>query len=338
MSSTDFSAKTRHAGRVGARLGLVALLALLIEAAAPARAASDYPDKPVHIVLPYGPGGVSDVELRIIAQGLTEVAKQQFLIDNRPGAGGAVAGSTVLNAAPDGYTLLMLGNNNPITETLFKSVPFHAATDFEPISMLAYFDMLIVSKYGSPLKSIKDIIAAAKAHPGRLNFGAIGTGSTGDLSAELFKSMAGVNVAIVPYRTTPEMITALVRGDIDIAFEAYTGMKGAIAGKLVMAVATSGASRSPVLPNVPTVAESGLPNYIVRSWNALGAPAHTPASVITVLNDEVRQAVAKPEVKEKLLQFGMEAQSSTPEDVTARINDDLKKWSAVIKEAGIPKQ
>jgi len=340
LSLQNVWTKARIAHRAAVRLAIGASLALLVGAVTQcaAQAASPYPNKPVHIVLPYGPGGVADVELRIVAQGLSDLTKQQFLIDNRAGAGGIVAGNTVLNAPPDGYMLLMDGNNNSITEALFRSVPFHAATSFEPISTLAGFDFMIVSKYGSPLKTVKELIADARAHPGKLNFGTITAGSTSNLAAELFRSVAGIKVAIVPYRSTPEMIAALVRGDVDVAFDTYTGLKGAMAGKLVAAIATTGSARSPVLPNVPTVAESGLPKYDVTSWNALSAPLHTPASVITFLNQKVRQAMVLPEVKTKLLKLGMVSQTSSPAEVTARLNSDFKKWSAVIKQAGIKKQ
>jgi len=338
MVLTNLWNRTRAFGNGAGRATIGAALALLMGMAAQnaAQAASTYPDKPVHIVLPYGPGGVSDVELRIIAQGLTELTKQQFLIDNRPGAGGVVAGTTVMNAAPDGYTLLMDGNSIP--EVLFKSMPFHEAKDFIQISQLAGFQFLIASKYGSPIKTIKELIAAAKAHPGKLNFGTITAGSTSNLAALLFRSTAGIKVAIVPFRTTPEMISALVRGDIDVAFDTYIGLKGAMAGKLVSAIATTGRSRSPVLPNVPTVMESGLPTYHVTSWNALAAPQHTPSSVVDFLNKEVRKAMVLPEVKTKLLKLGMEPKASSPAEVIAHMNSDLKKWSAVVKEAGIKRQ
>ncbi|HVB88908.1 MAG TPA: tripartite tricarboxylate transporter substrate-binding protein [Beijerinckiaceae bacterium] len=338
MSLHDTHSTTRLSGVLGLPLALGAALALSWAAAAGAQAASNYPNKPVHIVVPYGPGGVADVELRIIAQGLTDVTKQQFLIDNRPGAGGVVAGTTVLNAAPDGYTLLMVGNNNSIGEALFKSMPFHAATSFTPISALAGFEFLIVSKYGSPLKTVKALIAAAKAHPGKLNFGTITTGSTSNLAADLFESQAGIKAAVVPYRTTPTLISALVRGDVDVAFDTYTGLKGAMAGKLVSPIATTGRVRSPVLPKVPTVVEGGLTNYVVTSSNALSAPLHTPPAVIAYLNAKVRQALALPQVRAKLLRLGMTPKASSPAAVTQRLNHDYKTWSAVIKKAGIKRQ
>ena len=199
-------------------------------------------------------------------------------IENRPGAGGVVAAQAGATAAPDGYTLLMTGNNTAIAAALFKSLPYNILTDFASVSTAAFFDMLIVTRAGSPLHTVQDIVAAAKANPGKLNLGTINPGSTQNLAAELFTSMAGIKAAIVPFRTSPDMAGAVLRGDVDVAFEFYAAVSGLLSDKKLVALASAGPARTAYLPGVPTVAESGLKAYEVTSWNGISVPAATPAS------------------------------------------------------------
>ncbi len=211
---------------------------------APARAEPAYPSRPVRIMVPYGPGGVADVTMRLVAQKLTERLGQQFVIDNRPGAGGILAAKTTTAAAPDGYTLTVTGNGTAISKSLFKSLPYDVLTDFTPISVTAFLDLMIATKGNSPVRTVADIIAAARANPGKLNFATIAPGSTQNLSAELFRMSADIKVALVTYRTTPELVTGLIRGDVDVGFDYYAGLKSALAESQLRAVASTGETRS----------------------------------------------------------------------------------------------
>ena len=246
-----------------------------------------YPERPVRIVVPYGPGGVADVTMRLVAQKLSEAMGQAFVIENRPGAGGIVGAKAVLTSPPDGYTLFLAGNGSAISETLFKALPFNVLRDFSPVSPLAEFEMLLATKASSPLDTVAKLVSHAKANPGRLNFGTIATGSTQNLSAELFKMITGVDAPIVIYKTTPELVTAILRGDVDVGFDYYAAFGSPISNKQMKVIATSGENRTPQLPDVPTVKESGYPDYVVTSWNALQGPAGLPKDVVTKLNEQV---------------------------------------------------
>ena len=301
----------------------------------PARAERGYPSRPVRIIVPYGPGGVADTTMRIIAERLSHKFGQQFIIDNRPGAGGIVAAKAAAGAPPDGYLLHVTGNGTAISASLFKQLPYDVLRDFTPITITAFFDLLIATKAGGPLKTVGDILAAARANPGKLNFASIAPGSTQNLSAELFKSVAGIDVALVTYRTTPELITGLLRGDVQVGFDYYAGFNAAIREGQLTAVATTGEHRTPALPAVPTVHESGLPGYVVESWNALSGPAGIPDDVVRLLNRAINEVLMMPEVQEKAMLFGMQARGTTPEEMRRRLEADIEKWAAVIEKAGL---
>ena len=315
----------------------IAAAILAIGAIAPA-AAQSYPSRPVSMIVPYGPGGVADVGMRILADKLSIRLKQQFVVENRPGAGGIVAAKTTATAAPDGYTVLMTGNNNAISVPLFKSLPYDILKDFASTSTVAFFDLLIVAKSGSPVKSIQDIVKAANANPGKMNIGTINPGSTQNLAAELFRSTTNIKVTIVPFRTSADMHTALLRGDIDVMFEFFTAAHGLLADKKIVALASTGAKRSAYLPDVPTVIESGIKDYEVVSWNGISVPAATPKEPIETLTKTIAEVLALPDVQEKAKQLGMDMHGSTPEEMTARMKADIAKWSKVIADAHIPKR
>ena len=303
-----------------------------------AQSPSDYPNRPVTLLVPYAAGGVADVGMRIVGEKLSSRLKQQFVIEDRPGAGGVVAAQAGAAAAPDGYTLLMTGNNNAIATALFKSLPYNILTDFASVSTAAFFDVLLVTRAGSPLQSVSDIIAAAKANPGKLNIGTINPGSTQNLAAELFISTAGIAAAIVPFRASPDMAGAVMRGDVDIAFDFYAAIDGLLADKKLRALASAGLKRTAYLPDVPTVIESGIADYEVTSWNGIAAPAGTPAGVIATLNQAMKDVIPADDVQKKASQMGMAMWASTPEAMTARMKADIAKWGAVIDKAGIPKR
>jgi tripartite-type tricarboxylate transporter receptor subunit TctC len=324
---------------VGTVAAIATVLSVLVVALAPpAHSDSDYPTRPVTLIVPYAAGGVADVGMRIIGDKLSSKLGQQFVIENRPGAGGVVAAQAGASAAPDGYTLLMIGNNNAIAAALFKSLPFNVLADFAPVSTAAFFDLLIVTRAGSPLKTVQEIVDAARKNPGKLNIGTIVPGSTQNLAADLFIATAGINAAIVPFRTSPDMAGAVLRGDVDVVFEFYAAISGLLTDKKLTALASSGPQRTAYLPDVPTVAESGLKGFEVLSWNGISTPAATPPGVIARLNRAMKDVIPTPDVQDRAKQMGMAMRWSTPDDMTARMKADIAKWGAVIEKAGIAKR
>jgi tripartite-type tricarboxylate transporter receptor subunit TctC len=323
---------------IGNVAAIAAVFAATFAVSPAALSQSDYPNRPVTLLVPYAAGGVADVGMRILGDRLSSRLNQQFVIEDRPGAGGIVAAQAGAAAAPDGYTLLMTGNNNAIAAALFKALPYNVLTDFASVSTAAFFDLLIVTRAGSPLHSVQDIVEAARANPGKLNLGTINPGSTQNLAAELFASSAGIKAAIVPFRASPDMAGAVMRGDVDVAFEFYAAISGLLADKKVVALASAGIKRTDYLPDVPTVIEGGIKDYEVTSWNGLSVPKNTPAGIIAVLNQAMKDVMPSPDVQERSKQMGMAMHWSTPEGMTARMTADIAKWGAVIDKAGIPKR
>ncbi|MFZ1920778.1 MAG: tripartite tricarboxylate transporter substrate-binding protein [Xanthobacteraceae bacterium] len=301
-------------------------------------AQNHYPDHPVALIVPYGPGGVADVGMRLLGDKLSTRLGQQFVIENKPGAAGIIAAEAGADAPPDGYTLLMTGNNTAIATALFNKLPFDVLTDFASVSTAAFFDLLIVTRAGSPLHSVKDLIKAAKANPGKLNIGTITPGSTQNLAALLFDSTTGIKATIVPFRTSSDMANAVMRGDVDLAFEFYAAVHGFLDSGKIVALASTGAKRTAYLPNIPTVIEGGIKNYDVASWNGLSVPAKTPKAVIATLNAAMQAVIPEPDIQAKALAVGMEMRASTPDEMTARMKADIARWGGVIAKAGIPKR
>lgn len=317
---------------------LVFALCALLAAQHPARAQAKYPERSVRIVLPFAAGGVADITARIVAEKLSEKLAQRFYVENQAGAGGIVAARTVTSSPPDGYTLALLSNGTAVSVSLFRKLPFDPLKDFAPISSLGFFDFIFATGANSPFKSLADVIAAAKAKPGSLNVGTINVGSTQNLSAELFKTAAGIDFAIIPYRGTPEIQVALLQGDVALTIDSYSAMKGNLADGKLRALASSGAQRSEATPELASVGESGVADYDVVSWNALFAPAGTPPEIVGTLNAALRDILADPDVKKRLLELGIEAKASTPREIYDRLKSDIGKWRAVIEKAGIEKQ
>jgi tripartite-type tricarboxylate transporter receptor subunit TctC len=285
-------------------LQLAALIALAtIAAIAPAQ---PYPTKPIRFLVPFGPGGVGDITARVVAQKMSASLGQQVIIDNRPGAGGIVASEIVAKAAPDGYTLLLLNNAHAVSMSLIKSV--------------------------------KDLIASARASPGKLNFGTIQIGATQHLSSELFKSMAGIDVVQVPFSNTGAVLTGLRGGSVQVAFEFIAPVVGQVKAGALRALAVSTRSRFVGLPDVPTAHEAGVPGYEVISWNGVGAPTGTPNAVISRLNHAVGEALAMPDVKQRFQELAVETRPDTPEGFRKLIASEIKKWGKVIETAKIPRQ
>jgi tripartite-type tricarboxylate transporter receptor subunit TctC len=344
-SEGGFTMRSHHAGLRDSRLRLcrvplAVVLAAIIGTVANdgARAEPGFPTKPIRISIPFGAGGVADLTMRLLAQGLTERTKQQVVIENRPGAGGLMSAKAVLEAPPDGYTLGVIGNGQAIAMSLFKARPYNVLTDFTFVSITARFEMLLAVKADSPLKSLHDVVTAARRDPGKLNFGAINPGSTQNLSAHLLKQVGGVDVTIIPYKTTPDLITAILRSDVDVGFDYYAALQPVIIDNKVRIVATSGEERNLLLPDVPTARESGFPDYVVTSWNGLAAAARMPTDVLAVLNGQINAALSDPALRATASKLGMDARGSTPQQMHDRMAADIKKWASVIENAGIEKQ
>ena len=320
-------------------LRLMVMAACALAAASPlAHAQANYPNRPVRLVVPFAAGGVADTTARIIAEKLSDSLSQRFFVENQPGAGGIAAARSVMSAAADGYTLIVLTNGTAVSVSLFERLPFDPLKDFVPVSSLGFFDFIFCTSASSGFTTLGDFIATARANPGALNVGTINVGSTQNLSAELFKTAANVDFTIVPYRGTPEVEVSLLQGNIALMIDSYSAIKGNIAEGKFRALASSGPVRSESTPDLATVQESGVNNYDVVSWNALFAPARTAPEIVKTLNRALQDILADAELKKRLLTLGIEAKASTPEEIGARLKSDIDKWRGVIEKAKIPKQ
>ena len=297
-----------------------------------------YPSKPVRIVLPFGPGGIADIVTRTIAPRLGEGLGQQVVVENLPGAGGIRAAETVARAEPDGHTLLLLTNGNAVSQALFKSLPYDPVNDFAMISTVAYFSMVIVTGEKSKAKTLQDMIAIAKANPGKLNIGTITPGGTQHLAGELFRSTAGIDALVVPHKTTGEVIIATRNGNVDLAVDFVAPLLSNIRSGALRALAVTAGKRFPGLPDVPTVIESGVAGYDVSSWNALAAPAKTPRAVVDRVQQELVKALAAPEVQKRFGELGVDGRTSTPAELREFFVSESRRWARVVEAAKIPKQ
>ena len=300
--------------------------------------AEPFPSKPLRIVVPFGAGGVADLTARTVAQKMSESLGQPIVIDNRPGAGGVVAADIVAKSEPDGHTLLLMSNANAVSAGLFKSLPFDPAKDFTPVSLLGTFDLAIVTSANSRFNSLTELLAWAKANPGQLNIGSINIGSTQHLTAELFKSVAGLDAQVVPFNGTPAVITALRGGQIDVAVEVLSPVLPQIRGGALKALAVTGVRRNASLPQVPTATEAGVPHLIATSWNALAVPVKTPRDVVERLNREVDKALQSAAVRQKLQELNVDPHPSTVPQAQEWLQTEIKRWGDVIQRSNIQKQ
>ncbi len=317
-------------------------IALLLPAAvlafAPLLAQAKWPEKPVKIVLPFGAGGVADVTSRILADRLEKKLGQRFVIENIPGPGGINAARAVTTAPPDGYTMGLVTNGTAISVAAFKKLPFDPLHDFAMISGLGQFNLLFAVDTNSKYKTLGDFIADAKANPGKLNIGSIVVGSTQDLGAELFKSMANVKVSVVPFKNSPDVVVSLLRNDVQMVVDFPPALKGQIAAGKLRVLASTGPKREPDMPNVPTVAEAGIKGYEVTSWNGIFAPKDTPKEIRAAMGKAMHDILNDSEVKAQFVKVGVEAHASSPQELMERMQADIKKWNAVIDKAGIPRK
>jgi tripartite-type tricarboxylate transporter receptor subunit TctC len=314
------------------------LAATALAMACGAAAAQGFPSKPIRFLVPFAPGGIGDLTARIVAQKLSDNLGQQVVVDNRPGAGMIFSATAAMQSAADGYTMILAGNGTAISASLFKSLPYNILTDFTQVSTLATFDLVIVTSSSSKLASLADLIAVARKNPGKLNLGSINVGSTQNLGAELFKSVAGIDAQVVPFNGTPALVTALRSDNIDVAFEFAPPAIPQIKAGALRALAVAAPKRHADIPDVPTTREAGLAGYEVSSWNAVSVRAQTPRALVERLNKEIVAALNSPDVKQKLNALGAEPYPSTPEETRARMKSEISRWKAVIERANIPRR
>lgn len=315
---------------------LVAVCCLPLTQAA---SAAEYPARPLRLVVPFTPGGTTDILARVVGARLGEVLGQSVVVENRPGAGGNLGAEAVARAAPDGYTLLMGTLGTQVTNAyLYARMPYDAAKDFAPVTLVANSPNVLLTNASQPVRSVADVIALAKKEPGRINYASTSTGGSPHLSGELLVSMAGVRMQHVPYKGAAPAMTDLLAGQVELMFDNLPSALAQIRAGKVRALAVTSPQRSPVLPDVPTVQESGLPGYVVNSWFGLLAPAGTPPEIVARLQKAAAGVLAEPSVRQRIEQLGAMPGGDTPAAFSAIIRADHDKWSRVIRQAGIQPQ
>ena len=300
--------------------------------------AQQYPSKPVKIVVPFGPGGPADIYARVIGHELSEVLKQSFVVDNKPGAGGTIGADVVAKAAPDGYTLLMMSNTLTTNETLLTNKPYALMRDLTAVAPVNSSDLVMALSPSVPAKTVQELIAYAKANPGKLSYASAGPGTPYNLAGELFKTMTGTDILHVPYKNSGDARSAVIGGHVQIMFDAVTAMKGQIDAGQVRALATTDLKRSAVLPDVPTMNEAGVPGYEATIWLGIMAPAGTPKEIVERLNTEIGRIIDKPAIREAWAKQGAVPMTMTPAAFTTFLKADIDKWAKVIEKAGLKVQ
>jgi tripartite-type tricarboxylate transporter receptor subunit TctC len=313
---------------------VVPALVLVWPAAAPAQ---DYPTKPIKIIVPFGAGGPADVYSRQLGQYLSEALKQPVVIEDRPGAGSIIGSNEVAKSAPDGYTLLAMSNTHTVNETLVPKKPFELMRDFVPVAAMNYSDLVMVIHPAVPAKDLKEFIALAKSKPGQLNYASSGAGTPYHMAGELFKALSGTNLVHVPHKASGEMRNSVIGGHVQMGFDAITTMASNVKAGKVRALGTSASKRSTVLPDVPTIAEAGVPGYESTIWLGIMAPAGTPKAIVDKLNAEINKAINRPDVKAAWDKQGAVPLAMSPAEFDAYLRKDIEKWAKVIKAAGIKK-
>ena len=317
-----------------------ALVACFALALASVSAAQSFPNKPIRIIVPNAAGGAADITARAVGQKLAEALGQPVIIENKPSAGGIIAAEHVAKADPDGHTILLVSSGTAVSAALFKSLSFDTRKDFAPVSKLASFDLVIAVADNSRFKTLNDMLAFAKANPGKLNIGTPQVGTTQNLAAEFFKSAAGVDIQVVPFNGTPPVISALRGDNLDAMVDILGPLMPQIASKALRPLALLGDQHAAQLPGIPAAHEVGgsLAKFSAASWNGLAVPAKTPKEIVIRLNREITRILALPDVKQRLNDLTLVAQSSTPEQLAALLDSDIKRWAEVIERAKIPKQ
>lgn len=310
------------------------LVLLLVIPAAIAQTPQKYPSRPIRLVLPFPPGGSTDIVARMVGQKITESLGQQVVVDNRPGGAGNVAAEYVARSAPDGYTLFQVNVANTISATLYPKLNYSLIGDFVAITQLATTPYVVLAHPSVPAKSVRELIAVARSRPGTLNYASAGSGSATHLSGELLKSMAGVAIVHVPYKGTGPALTAVLSGEVDFYFAAVPAAAPFAKTGRLRALAVTSAKRASLMPDVPTIAENGLKGYDTGTWHGVLAPAATPREVVQLLSAEIMKILRMPDVREKLIGQGLEPVGDTPEQFGAFIRAEIEKWARVVKASG----
>lgn len=317
----------------------VSLVVMIAAAAAlPHAAAQEYPVRPIRLIQGFAAGGNADTVARILGQEMAKGLGQPVLVEPKPGAGSTIAADAVAKAAPDGYTLLLVTGGHAVAGALYKALPYNSVDSFEMISTITFFPFMVIVRADSPAQSIRSLLDMAKAKPGSVAFGSAGTGATQHLTGELLSSVTGVKFLHVPYKGDSAAITGLLGGDTQFVIAPATAALGQIRAGRLRAIAATGPVRWQGLPDVPTVAESGVADFDVRSWMGLATSAGTPQTIVDRLNAEMQRALRAPEVRAKLEEIGGEVRGSTPGEMRSRVATELKNWTQVIRQAGIEKQ
>jgi tripartite-type tricarboxylate transporter receptor subunit TctC len=318
-------ARTRATGSARAVIGSIsAAVGFVIFTSLPCVSAAQYPEKSVRIIVGLAPGGGTDISARVLAQKLSETMRQSFIVDNRPGAGSILGIDLAAKAPPDGYTLLMVSPE--------FAVPYDAVRDFAPVAQVVYGQYFLSARAGAPFGSIRELIAYAKANPRQLNYASSGSGSANHLAGELFKTMAGIEMAHVPYKGSAPSVTALLGGEVQIVFSSTTAIIQHVRAGRAKALAATGPKRASIAPDIPTVAEAGLPGYVVTGWFGLLAPAKTPPAIVERLNAEINRVL--PSLRERYAELGTELVGGSSAEFGAFIRTELAKWASVVKASG----
>jgi len=308
----------------------------LASAASGPASAQEWPTRTVKFLVPYGAGGGTDIVSRIIAQQLQDKLGQSFVVENKPGAGSTIGADQVAKAAKDGYTVLVLSNAHAVAGALYKKLSFDPIKDFQMVTQIGTVPLLLVASPKFPVKDVKGVLAEAKANPGKYNYGAAGgVGTTQHFAGELFRVLSDTDIKHVPFKTTPEVITSLMQNDVQLTFELLPAVRGQIASGNVKPLAVTSTERNQAYPDLPTLAEAGVPGYDVTSWYGFALPVGTPQPIVDKLTKAVHEVLAKDEVKQAIAKTGIVVKTSTNEELTKHVSSEIAKWSDLMKKAGI---
>lgn len=313
---------------------LAALAAAVSVLFAQGALAQTFPTKPIHLVMPYPPGGSSDILARPIANEMTKSLGQPVLIEYKPGAGSTIGADYIAKSAPDGYTLIMLLTAHAINASLMPKLPYDTVKDFAPVTLAATLPLVVVVNAQSNIHTIQDLIATAKANPGKLNYGSAGPGNTSHLAVEYFKSVVGVDITHVPYKGSGPAVAGLLGREVDLMFDSLSSSLSQIQAGKFRAIGVSTAKRSHVLPQVPTIAESGVPGFDISAWYGIFAAANTPAPIVQKLNAEFIKAMAQPDAKQRIEGYGYQIVGSTPAQLDAHVKSEIARWGKVVRDSG----
>jgi tripartite-type tricarboxylate transporter receptor subunit TctC len=320
--------------RVLLRMATLGVLFISVVTPWSAATAQDYPNRPVRVIVPFGAGGPADVYARVLAQHLGDSLKQSFVVENRPGAGAIIGTDAVAKSDPDGYTLLVMSNTHTTNESLIPNRPYELMRDFAPISPINYSDLLMVAHPSTGVKNLQEFIALAKKDSGKLNYASSGPGTPYHMAGELFKAMTGTNIVHVPHKSSGDMRNSVLGGHVQMMFDAITVMASGVQSGQLIALGTTGKERSPVTPDIPTVAEAGVPGYEATIWLGVMAPVKTPKPIIDKLNAEIIKAMNRPDVKEAWAKQGAVPMPMTPAEFDKYLRADIEKWAQVVKVSG----